>query len=818
SSDLVYDISDEEQPYEFERRFESSGRPGPLALAGGQIYSTTSESRLEVIRYVERERGNQAPTVSLEVLGTSSDDPLQAERGSILTAVVNAVDNSQVTRVRVTAGDFLDTTVSSFPFQATFRVPYDASRDSFSLAAEALDAAGNIGRGELTINIVADTTLPKVLAVSPTAGTSSLLPKVTAHFDEPIDLVSVPGQFRLFGAGPDTEIGTADDVEVTDLSFELENGGRSVVAVLSQSLTEGNYLGRLGANLQDSSGNALGLEREWKFFVGAEGSLAALPVGGSVLGDFEKDDVWTLLLPLESGNTYVLDLGPDPSRQSTGDVSIRNPDASIRATDSFQESEGFLHSIKADVSGIYAIVISSADGAGRFLAHLLEARPLDVDTSNAATFETRGEVQRWVFEADAGELCSLAIIAESKLGRIRIRCLDERRAQVFDQTRGTYAASETFRADRGGTYLLSAEPIDDETVAPYAAARSRIPTPIAIPPEGGEFSGRFELGSERPTFSVMLEPTMPLGFSLETDDGLSCYVRVRLPSKAPFYERPYRRGGVVPDWALTSQANPTGTRKPLRLDGPGEYVFELQPTGLASPVGNYTMRFFRAQATDLSIDDQYGPTIQHDPYGFSLTSVNAPAGQAFLVHTDFASTTGLRTAIYSTTGELLTESNVNAAGNSLWTSTGTVVVPNDGCLVEQSWSGGSGSSRFKLVPIAPPFDVAIPGGTGGTIDTLGERHYFRIRVQAGDRVRLDFESFVEEKIPEYGLWGTVTVREEGSSPFSAGGQVARRFFRSGELTFGWSVSRDQSYIIEVDGDSPVRSHETGRYGLSVNLE
>ena len=818
SDAALYDVGDAQSPYRFLRRFPADEPAGVLAIAAGLAYVTHADGRLDVVRYVDREQNGTGPSITLAAGSTVDAQTSEVEAGSVVSVLAAVTDDRQVSHVTFSIDGDEQRSDTSYPYETAFRVPHSRVGETVTVSATAFDTAGNASFTTLALQVVQDTTAPRVLEAIPNVPVRLATPRIAVSFSEPIDAATAA--VSLVGHGPDLEFGTADD-ESIDVDLSLENAPRGrdqILYAFPQSrLTVGYYEGRIPTTVTDAAGNALADEFVWRFFVGAETPVVELQPGGRIVDDLGATSSLSIALVVEEGKTYLIELS---TNADDANFELRSTAQLLVESGTFSRNAGALIAFEALTTGYYSFALTGTSGSVD--VRFFEANPLEVGVASAAVFENTGQIDRWVFQAVAGDVRSAAVISPAASGRISWSVVDSVTSVQRAGTGGPYSATEPFGIERDGVHVLRVEAIDASLIGEYTISLSDVPPPIPVVHDGLVSQASVELGSERPFFAVQFDPSRPIAVKLSSDDGLHAWLRVRLPTADPFYERPFLRAGVTPNWHVGDRSNPTGTIEPLRFTEPGEYLFQIQPSGLGQPTGTCRLEISRPPATSVAVDGTLSAWRSQNPFAFHRYDVDAPVGTPFVVHTEArdSASGGITTRLVDDLGVTRrTVSSINFFGAASH-STAPLRVLDEGVSIEQFWGSHSGEYRFSIVPVAPPSTLSLPGGMAGVIQTVGERHYRRFHANAGDTLEMDVNFLVDNDNPDFGLWGRVRIWVE-STDFILDSVIVRiREIRGGTDSFEVPLPRTGSYIIEVDGEAPAgstRGHETGGYTASLRI-
>ena len=249
----VVDVADASDPTNtgvYLNRFPLPDFPLGVAIASGFGLIADADAGLLVVGY-RSDAGGVAPSVVLRTLADDVDpaaNGIQVAAGSLMHLLVDASDDVLVKNVELLVNGESVAADLSFPYETLLAA---AKTGALSLQARATDVGGNVALSNvLTIDVVADTFAPTLLAIDPPddASRPEGLQEVTVRFDEALAPETVTAaNFRILDSGGQP---VAADVV-------LRSEGR--VAELSfAGLVAGDYQILIaGANVTDVAGNAL---------------------------------------------------------------------------------------------------------------------------------------------------------------------------------------------------------------------------------------------------------------------------------------------------------------------------------------------------------------------------------------------------------------------------------------------------------------------------------------------------------------------------------------------------------------------------------
>ena len=239
----LYRLGADGTQLEFLGSFVTPGLSRALAVNAGLAFVADGPAGLQVVNFAPADTAGVPPTLTLQT--SFPLDPPRIESGQPGRLTALAEDDVLVREVEFYRDGVLVTRDRAWPFEWRFTAPeLSASRTNFTLAARAVDMAGNAGPFVvLNLALIPDQTPPRVVALWPANGTvADAVTLLAARFNEPLDFASITSaNVRLFSAGPDLVFGTADDAPVGGGAAAYNAAGRAAVLEFPAPLPNGRY-------------------------------------------------------------------------------------------------------------------------------------------------------------------------------------------------------------------------------------------------------------------------------------------------------------------------------------------------------------------------------------------------------------------------------------------------------------------------------------------------------------------------------------------------------------------------------------------------
>ncbi|RKX35377.1 MAG: hypothetical protein DRP71_03680 [Verrucomicrobia bacterium] len=260
-----YDLIDPALNDLFVTTFPTQGNARAVSIFNGLAYVADDSEGMQIINYLPYDANGVSPSITLSAsFGSGEAESGQRER---VTALVG--DDVQVRNVEFYVDGVKAFTDSAFPFEYRFIAPVLSDlQDSFRLSARAVDTGGNFTwTDDQVIPIGPDSTSPKVGATMPTGGAKTLN-SIHAFFNEPMNPATFTAtSLKLSSGGPDGQLGTPDDVELSDGEILYRPDQSSVSLSFATPLPDGVYQAVITTAATDLAGNHLATDFVWTFRV-----------------------------------------------------------------------------------------------------------------------------------------------------------------------------------------------------------------------------------------------------------------------------------------------------------------------------------------------------------------------------------------------------------------------------------------------------------------------------------------------------------------------------------------------------------------------
>ncbi|HET7435886.1 MAG TPA: kelch repeat-containing protein [Thermoanaerobaculia bacterium] len=266
----LYDATNPANTTAFLSIMQTPGVAFATTIYNGLAYVADGAAGLQVMNYLPFDTRGVAPSITLT--SNFSAGVAEENKPMLLTAAVS--DDVQVRNVEFYIDGVKAQTDGNYPFEYRFITPPRAQQTSFTVHACATDTGGNrTCTQDVVTTLTDDATPPRVIAVAPLVdglGASGMVSAISASFSEPLAAQTPSATtFRLFRAGADKVIGTADDVLVSGgvVSFRIESN--TAFLTFSAALPVDKYRAILSATIPDPRGNTLGSDFAWNFQIRA---------------------------------------------------------------------------------------------------------------------------------------------------------------------------------------------------------------------------------------------------------------------------------------------------------------------------------------------------------------------------------------------------------------------------------------------------------------------------------------------------------------------------------------------------------------------
>ena len=259
----VLNVSDPGNTAAFVTRFNLSATPFSVAVGAGIAFVADGTAGLQVVNYRSFDNQGVPPTLTLSnsFAMTSATNGV-AEEGKLALLSARTTDDVQVRNVEFYVDGVKVFSDASFPFEHRFLTPrLTATKTNFVVQAKATDTGGNFAWTDtIVVALTPDATPPRVLGTLPPSPSviTQATDTVIVYFNEPMDANTLnAASFRIISAGPDTRLGTADDVPLSTGSVSYRDTLNAAVITFPAPLPFGIYRILVTATVTDAAGNHL---------------------------------------------------------------------------------------------------------------------------------------------------------------------------------------------------------------------------------------------------------------------------------------------------------------------------------------------------------------------------------------------------------------------------------------------------------------------------------------------------------------------------------------------------------------------------------
>ncbi|MFO0911602.1 MAG: FG-GAP-like repeat-containing protein [Pirellulales bacterium] len=284
----VIDVSDPSLTDKFVTRHFLPSLPSGVAIGNGWGLVADGVSGLQIVNFRPRDLSSNAPRVTISTAAVDVDPAtpgIQILAPQFVSLAANAIDDVQVEYVELLVDGQPVARSLAYPFGFSYQAPSVTVKSTVGLQLRVTDTGGNSSLSAL-LSLELIPTSPRITGVVPVPRSTSInLDQVKIDFNRPIatpDLMA--DDFRLFSAGVDKTLGTADDVRVpvSALSF---NADRTQSTLRTSTLlpADAYRLVLPAGRFVDSAGNQLDGEYLGQFPTG-DGAA-----GGDAIFDFSVE-------------------------------------------------------------------------------------------------------------------------------------------------------------------------------------------------------------------------------------------------------------------------------------------------------------------------------------------------------------------------------------------------------------------------------------------------------------------------------------------------------------------------------------------------
>lgn len=364
----------------FLTRLTTPGVANALSIHNGLAYVADGANGLLVLNYTGADTRKVPPRIEL-----SASFPLptnaQAPSASPARVRANVSDDVQVRNVEFYGNGRLFASDGNFPFEVRFVTPLlSETNTSFTLQARALDTGGNfVWSDRFTVDLVPDTSRPKVRRVSPVGG-GAVIDRITVYCTEVLDQASLnANSFAIVSAGADGQMETPDDQVLMNATYSVRPDDFSASASFPEPLPDGLYRAALTTAVTDRSRNPLSSPTDWSFRVGKASFWA-----GPFTGSWQDPANWSKGAVPGSADDVVVDVS-----YGTGRIVVAEPIV-VQSLELFEELE-VLKGASLEVTGPWTAhrdVIVNGGAIRNATLTLLNGALLKADRTVGASLES----------------------------------------------------------------------------------------------------------------------------------------------------------------------------------------------------------------------------------------------------------------------------------------------------------------------------------------------------------------------------------------------------------------------------------------------
>ncbi|MCA9437492.1 MAG: Ig-like domain-containing protein, partial [Candidatus Omnitrophica bacterium] len=232
-------------------------------------YVADGGNGIQVVNYLSADLLENPPEITLAA-NFPLDPTAEVQAGSLARITADVTDDIQVSHVEFYIGGELAASDGDFPFEHRFIAPLFDTQFFFTLQAKVVDTGGNeTWTDEITVNILEDTTRPRIASVSPIGG-KSMVDTVLVRFTEPMDpstFNSVRFFVRQINDGTGYPLKGIGEI-IPDGVFTYREGSNTAILKYPTPLAKGLYEIVVINSVADLSGNRLRDTFHSSFFVG----------------------------------------------------------------------------------------------------------------------------------------------------------------------------------------------------------------------------------------------------------------------------------------------------------------------------------------------------------------------------------------------------------------------------------------------------------------------------------------------------------------------------------------------------------------------
>ena len=473
----LFNTADPDNTNGFLTEFDTPGQVRDVWIQNGLALIADGTGGFAVFNYLPLDTGTSAPAVTVTTDGPSATTAVEGQR---LRVDVTTLDDVQTRQVRVVANGVALEPDGSFPFSFFADVPTLASgATTLTLEITATDTGGNETTVVRVLDVVADTTAPRLLSTLPADDRIQFnsVQAFRATFDEPLDLATVTAaSVRVVEAGADGDLGTSDDISVPLGGFDYRASLNLLTVLPAAPLGPGKYELQIDRpEVTDRAGNPLGTGVFRSQF-----TVQAIPFNAVIPGSIDQPGEIDLFSFRARAGDVVTLWGDWSVGLGNGQISLLGVDGSTVLATAEGAGSSLLPSVGLPADGLYTVRVRAASdralttGAYRFTISDPEtaAETIAYGQTKTGAMAVRGDAQEWEFAGTAGDLLNLSYVGPTLENGVAVLAPD-----------GTTAAT----LPAGSTLVLAAVPLTQTGTYRFVLNSDRNPGSYTLQLDQGRF-------------------------------------------------------------------------------------------------------------------------------------------------------------------------------------------------------------------------------------------------------------------------------------------------------------------------------------------